>query len=97
MKTYEGSDEPIMPVEHLCHAKGCKTPVPPKLFMCQRHWFTVPRPLRQLIWKRYRPGQEIDKRPTREYMKVAQQAIDAVAKKEEEAAARKKEREQNGI
>lgn len=66
-------------MQHLCHAKGCGLPVPPKLLMCRRHWYMVPDHLRSLVWRHYRPGQEIDKRPTREYLEVMKQAIDAVA------------------
>lgn len=67
---------------HLCHAKECKTSVPPSLFMCRRHWYMVPVNLRHKVWATYRPGQEIDKHPTREYLEITRQAIDAVATKE---------------
>ena len=69
---------------HLCHAKGCQIPVPPKLLMCLRHWRMVPKDIQRLIWHHYRPGQEIDKKPTAEYLQVMQMAIDAVAKREAE-------------
>lgn len=67
---------------HLCHAKNCTIAVPPRLLMCIRHWRMVPLDIQRLVWKHYRPGQEIDKRPTREYLAVMQQAIDAVAAKQ---------------
>lgn len=70
-------------MKHLCHAKGCKTPVPPKMLMCLKHWRMVPRHLQRQVWAHYRPGQEVDKRPTREYLQVMDAAIDAVAQKEE--------------
>lgn len=82
MKTYEGSREVVMPVEHLCHARDCQTPVEPKLLMCSRHWKMVPKYLRDGVWMHYIPGQEVTKRPTREYMRVATLAINAVAVKE---------------
>ncbi len=67
---------------HTCHARGCEKSVPPKMLMCLRHWHMVPRDLQREIWHTYRPGQEIDKRPSREYMDVQQRAIAAVADRE---------------
>lgn len=69
-------------MSHVCHAKGCSVPVPPKLLMCRKHWRLVPRALQRQVWAHYRAGQEIDKRPTMEYLDVADEAIRAVAKKE---------------
>lgn len=67
---------------HACHAIRCDREVPPKLLMCASHWRMVPKRLQRLIWKHYRPGQEIDKRPTRAYLDVMDEAIDAVFVKE---------------
>lgn len=67
---------------HTCHAVGCDVRVPPKMFMCKRHWFMVPKPLRDAIWATYRSGQERDKRPSDAYLKNANEAIRAVAVKE---------------
>lgn len=67
---------------HTCHAKGCPAPVDPKLFMCLKHWKMVPKHLQAEIWRTYRPGQEVDKNPSTEYCDVADEAIQAVAKKE---------------
>lgn len=67
---------------HVCHATGCKTPVPPKMFMCKRHWYMVPKELRDRIWATYRPGQEVTKDPSMEYLNTAMEAIKAVAEKE---------------
>jgi hypothetical protein len=47
--------------------------------MCGKHWRMVPKQLKDAVWKHYRPGQEIDKDPTPEYLKVAQDAIAWVA------------------
>jgi hypothetical protein len=38
----------------------------------------VPKFLQREIWRWYRPGQEIDKKPSREYMAVQNLAVDAV-------------------
>ena len=64
---------------HVCHAEGCEIEVPPKLLMCAKHWRQVPRTIQRAIWRHYRPGQEVDKAPTSEYVAVMKQAIAAVA------------------
>lgn len=71
---------------HRCHARGCNTPVPPKLLMCRRHWFMVPPALRDRVWATYRPGQEEDKRPSVAWMEAADAAIRSVAEREGRAA-----------
>lgn len=73
-------------IKHLCHARGCPIAVPPKLLMCIRHWRMVPRDIQRRVWAHYRPGQEIDKRPTRQYLEVMNEAIQAVAARELELA-----------
>ena len=69
-------------MSHYCHAENCTKEVPPRLLMCYRHWKMVPLALQRAVWRHYRPGQEIDKRPTREYLDVMKKAIQAVAEKE---------------
>lgn len=67
---------------HRCHAIGCAIAVDPGLLMCRRHWFMVPKKLRKEVWHHYRKGQEVDKRPSAEYLAAAKAAIAAVAKHE---------------
>lgn len=67
---------------HRCHAEGCQTPVSPRMLMCKPHWRLVPSDLKDAVWAQYVPGQERRKDPTREYLNVAQAAVDAVAAKE---------------
>jgi hypothetical protein len=38
---------------------------------CKEHWFKLPKRLRNAIWATYRPGQEVNMNPSREYLKVA--------------------------
>lgn len=71
---------------HVCHAENCNVAVPPKMFMCRQHWFMVPKPLRDAVWAEYRPGQEVDKRPSGAYMDVAMAAVQAVADREAAAS-----------
>lgn len=66
-------------MRHHCHAKGCPVPVPPKMLMCTQHWYMVPKDLQAAVWHAYRPGQEVTKDPTREYLDAATAAIAAVA------------------
>ena len=70
------------PLDHQCHATDCEIEISPRLLMCRRHWYMVPKPIRDQIWAEYRPGQENDKNPSMAYLRVMQAAIDAVAEKE---------------
>lgn len=68
---------------HDCHATNCTTRVPPKLFACKKHWFEIPKNIRDRIWATYEPGQENSKRPSREYLIAARAAIVFLAEKED--------------
>ena len=68
--------------EHLCHAKGCTTPVPPRMFMCRTHWYMLPKATRDAVWAAYVPGQERRKDPSPEYLQVVREAIRWLAAKE---------------
>ena len=68
--------------QHLCHAIGCKTPVPPRMLMCRPHWRMVPKALRDAVLATYRPGQERTKDPSPEYLTYEMEAINAVAERE---------------
>lgn len=69
-------------MSHHCHAVGCTEEVPPKMHMCFKHWRMVPKTVQDLIWEHYRRGQEIDKKPSVEYICVAFVSISCVALKE---------------
>lgn len=69
-------------MSHLCHAEGCRVPVPPKMLMCPKHWQMVPAATQRLVWKAYRPGQEKDKSPSAGYLIVQAIAVGQVAVKE---------------
>lgn len=58
-------------VQHHCHWPGCKRQVPPAMWGCKTHWFSLPKHLRDQVWRTYRVGQELDKRPSAEYVAVA--------------------------
>lgn len=43
---------------HVCHWPDCTTQVPPAMWGCRPHWFSLPKRLRDAIWAAYRVGQE---------------------------------------
>jgi hypothetical protein len=45
---------------HHCHWPGCEKPVPPVMWGCK-------------VWRTYRPGQEVSKTPSAEYIAVARE------------------------
>jgi hypothetical protein len=68
---------------HHCHARGCRVPVPPEMLMCKRHWFMVPKPIRNRVWAAYRAGQcYFDPLPSAEWHEAADAAVRVVAEKE---------------
>ena len=69
--------------EHICHARGCNTPVPPKMLMCGPHWRMVPKTLQRRVWSAYNRGQEVGDAPvTKAWHVAADAAIQAVWDKE---------------
>lgn len=39
-----------------CSARECELAVKPGMLMCRRHWFMVPKLLRDTVWETYRNG-----------------------------------------
>lgn len=72
-------------MKHLCHAKNCKTEVPPIMLMCRKHWFMVSSSTQKLVWRHYRKGQCDDKAPSKEWLDAADKAIEEVQEKEKNA------------
>ncbi len=60
-----------MKMKHTCHFPTCKTECPPAMWGCKKHWFKLPKRLRDQIWATYVPGQEDRKDPTPAYLDVA--------------------------
>jgi hypothetical protein len=73
---------------HTCHAHDCGKRVPPSMLFCRPHWFSLPKPIRDAIWREYRPGQENDKKPSLRYLAVQRWAVGTCAFKphDEQAA-----------
>ncbi|MBM3571195.1 MAG: hypothetical protein FJX52_02380 [Alphaproteobacteria bacterium] len=59
---------------HACHWPGCQQQVPPAMWGCRRHWFLLPKPIRDGIWRTYRQRQERDLRPSPEYLAAVTEA-----------------------
>lgn len=75
-------------MSHTCHAPGCTRQVPPAMFACRAHWYALEKRVRDAIWREYRNGQEIDKRPSVRYLAVQRYACaNLVFKPNDEGAA----------
>lgn len=73
---------------HTCHAHGCTRAVSPAMWGCKMHWFSLPKKIRDAVWREYRSGQEIDKQPSLRYLAVQRLAVAHTAfKPHDEAAA----------
>ena len=68
--------------DHRCHWPGCKKQVPPALWGCRKHWMMLPKYLRDKIWQAYRPGQERDSRPSKEYVQAAREVEEWILSRE---------------
>jgi hypothetical protein len=65
---------------HTCHWPGCPKKVPPAMWGCSKHWFALPLALRNRIWSTYRPGQEVTKTPSVEYLIAAREVQEWIAR-----------------
>lgn len=54
--------------DHHCHWPGCCKNVPPAMWGCYGHWMKLPDHLRNRVWEDYRPGQEVNMTPSRDYI-----------------------------
>lgn len=41
---------------HKCPAPGCAELLPFETFACRGHWFSIPKPLRDDLWRAWRRG-----------------------------------------
>ena len=65
--------------DHHCHWPGCGAQVPPAMWGCLRHWKRIPKHLRDRIWDAFRPGQETNRTPSREYVRAAREVQNWIA------------------
>lgn len=59
--------------DHRCHGQmpGCRGECPPAMWGCLPCWRKLPKHLRDRIWAAYKPGQEVNLTPSREYLEIA--------------------------
>jgi hypothetical protein len=65
---------------HHCHWPSCDKQVPPAMWGCSKHWFSLPVHLRRKVWQAYEPGQEITMTPSDAYLSVAREVQDWIEK-----------------
>lgn len=46
---------------------------------CRKHWYMLPKPIRDEIWRTFQPGQEDRKDPSPAYVRAARAAQDWIA------------------
>ena len=63
----------VFDTAHVCHWPGCKEVVKPAMWGCKKHWMTLPKKLREALWEAYEPGQEVTKKPSAQYRRVAKE------------------------
>lgn len=73
MNKYDHVKQAPQTRSHQCHWPDCETQVPPAMWGCKTHWFTLPLRLRNEVWAAYRAGQEETMTPSREYVAVARE------------------------
>lgn len=73
---------------HTCHARGCDVHVKPEMLLCKKHWFMVPKKIRDAVWANYRAGQCDDMSPSKSWMTAASAAIGFVARLEKKPVTR---------
>lgn len=66
-------------MSHACHAHGCDVDVPPRMFCCRAHWYSLRREMQDAVWREYSEGQEQRKDPTARYLAVQQRAVAEIA------------------
>lgn len=55
---------------------------------CREHWYSLPKKIRDAVWREYQPGQEHTKNPSLRYMAVQRLAVAHTAfRPHDEAAA----------
>src|SRR6185369_14871161 len=86
VRALRAADEGV--VSHTCHSPDCTRPVPPRMLFCLPHWRALPKKVQDAVWREYRSGQEIDKKPSLRYLSVQRLACaHSVFKPDDEEAA----------
>lgn len=56
-------------MSHPCAVPGCGVGIPQEFLMCGRHWLSLPKGLREAVWRTYRAG------ASEEYLAAQEKAI----------------------
>lgn len=72
--------------DHHCHWPGCAAQVPPAMWGCTRHWYKLPKALRDRIWRTFDPGQEVNATPSAAYLAAARDVQDWIKANAEPSA-----------
>ena len=59
-----------------CPIPGCKVDVASDMFACKRHWFSLPKYIRDEIWASYRDGIRKRTHPTKRWRMAAHNAME---------------------
>jgi len=62
-----------------CPIPGCGRQIDPSRLMCRRHWYTVPKELRDQVWATWRSGQAAFSREHRDAVSRAIAVVRAAA------------------
>lgn len=62
-------------MSHSCYHPECDVAVPPRMLACRRHWFQLPKVLRDEIWRTYTGWKTLTpSKPSQEYLDAIAQA-----------------------
>jgi hypothetical protein len=62
-----------------CPVSGCREQIDPSRLMCRRHWYLVPKQIRDRVWATWRSGQGALSKEHLEAVRVAITACQATA------------------
>ena len=68
----------VEPAPHQCPVGGCQQDVRADRLMCRPHWYTVPKPLRDIVWATWRSGEAASSIEHMAAIRVAIAAVDEV-------------------
>jgi hypothetical protein len=70
-----------------CPITCCGDPIDPSRLMCRRHWYEVPRQLRDHVWTTWRSGESAASREHRDAVLIAIATCQALRPADKPAAA----------
>jgi hypothetical protein len=58
-----------------CPIPRCPVPIDPTRLMCRKHWYQVPKPIRDQVWATWRSGQGARSREHKDAVRLAIAAV----------------------